>query len=225
MSEQSPDASTEIPPAKGLRAFFPPAQWLRHYQVVWLRPDIVAGITLAAYAIPVSLAYATLAGLPPQYGIYCYLVAGPAYALFGSSRQLAIGPTSAISLMVGTTLVGMAQGDPQRWAEIAALTALIFAGMSVLAWLLRLSSLVSFISETILLGFKAGAALTIALTQLPKLFGVPGGGAHFFERAATLAQQLPEANPAVLGFGLAAIGLLVLGDRLLPGRPVALVVV
>jgi MFS superfamily sulfate permease-like transporter len=89
---------------------------------------------LAAYAIPVSLAYATLAGLPPQYGIYCYLVAGPAYALFGTSRQLAIGPTSAISMLVGATLLGMAEGDPQRWAAIAALCALIFATVSVLAW-------------------------------------------------------------------------------------------
>src|SRR6516164_3328003 len=219
------DVTTETAtPNRGWRAFFPPAQWLREYRLPWLRYDVVGGVTLAAYAIPVSLAYATLAGLPPQYGIYCYLVAGPAYALFGSSRQLAIGPTSAISLLVGTTLVGMAQGDPQRWAEIAALTALIFAGMSVLAWLLRLSSLVSFISETILLGFKAGAALTIAMTQLPKLFGVKGGGDHFFERAWVLASQLGETNGAVLGLGLAALALLVLGERLLPGRPIALLV-
>src|SRR5690242_2455208 len=207
------------------RALFPPAQWLFHYQASWLRHDAVAGITLAAYAIPVALAYATLAGLPPQYGIYCYLVAGPAYALFGSSRQLAIGPTSAISMLVGATLLGMAEGDPQRWAAIAGLTALLFATMSVIAWLLRLSSLVNFISETILLGFKAGAALTIGLTQLPKLFGVPGGGDHFFERVWTLGAQLPDTNLAVLAFGLAAIALLVAGDRFLPGRPVALFVV
>ena len=81
----------------GWRALFPPAQWLPLYRRSWLRHDVVAGITLAAYAIPVSLAYASLAGLPPQYGIYCYLLAGIAYALFGSSRQLAVGPTSAIS--------------------------------------------------------------------------------------------------------------------------------
>src|SRR5215472_14420752 len=205
MSEQSPDASTEIPPATGLRAFFPPAQWLRHYRAIWLRPDIVAGVTLAAYAIPVSLAYATLAGLPPQYGIYCYLVAGPAYALFGSSRQLAIGPTSAISLLVGTTLLGMAEGDPQRWAAIAALTALVFAGMSVLAWLLKLSSLVNFISETILTGFKAGAALTIAMTQLPKLFGVKGGGESFFERIWLLGHQMPDTSLLTLAIGIGAI--------------------
>jgi SulP family sulfate permease len=209
----------------GWRAIFPPARWLAGYQAAWLRHDVIAGITLAAYAIPVSLAYASLAGLPPQYGIYCYLVAGPAYALFGSSRQLAIGPTSAISMLVGTTLLGMAEGDPQRWAQIAALTALIFAAMSVAAWALKLSSLVNFISETILLGFKAGAALTIALTQLPKLFGVAGGGESFFERAWVLGTQLGDTNVAVLAFGLGAIALLVIGERFLPGRPVALLVV
>ena len=100
--------------AAGRLAFFPPAQWLLRYQRSWLRPDVVAGITLAAYAIPVSLAYASLAGLPPQYGIYCYLVGGIAYALLGSSRQLAIGPTSAISMLVGTTVAGMAGGDVER---------------------------------------------------------------------------------------------------------------
>ena len=207
------------------RALFPPAQWLPRYQGAWLRFDVVAGVTLAAYAIPVSLAYASLAGLPPQYGIYCYLVAGIAYALFGSSRQLAIGPTSAISLLVGTTVAGMAAGDPERYAQIAALTALLFAAMSLIAWALRLSSLVNFISETILLGFKAGAALTIAMTQLPKLFGVPGGGDHFFERVWKLATQIPDTRPAVLLFGIAAIALLVAGEKFLPSRPVALLVV
>ena len=208
-----------------LRALFPPAVWLREYRASWLRADVVAGVTLAAYAIPVSLAYATLAGLPPVYGVYCYLVAGPAYALFGTCRQLAIGPTSAISMLVGTTVAGMAMGDPARYAEIAALAALVFAVIAIIAWALRLSSLVNFISETILLGFKAGAALTIAMTQLPKLFGVKGGGEHFFERVWTLGTQLPDTNVAVLLFGLAAIAFLVAGERLFPGRPIALLVV
>ena len=205
--------------------FFPPATWLREYRAPVLRADLIAGLTLAAYAIPVALAYATLAGLPPVYGVYCYLVAGPAYALFGSSRQLAIGPTSAISLLVATTVAGMAMGDPARYSQIAALTALVFAAIAFAAWAMRLSSLVNFISETVLLGFKAGAALTIAMTQLPKLFGVKGGGDDFFHRIGVLVSQLPDANLAVLPFGLAAIALLILGERLLPGRPVALVVV
>ena len=210
---------------RGWRAAFPPAQWLPAYRAAWLRSDAIAGVTLAAYGIPVSLAYASLAGLPPQYGIYGYMAGGLFYALFGSSRQLAIGPTSAISMLVGATVAGMAAGDPGRWADIAALTALVIAGMCALAWLLRLSSLVNFISETILLGFKAGAALTIAMTQLPKLFGVKGGGEGFFERIGILWGQLPGTNLAVLAFGIVALVVLLLGERFLPGRPVALLVV
>ena len=227
MSEVPPNAGkvTSGDSVRGWRAVFPPAQWLAAYRPQWLAHDAIAGVTLAAYGIPVSLAYASLAGLPPQYGIYCYLVGGLFYALFGSSRQLAIGPTSAISLLVGVTVANMADGDPTRWASIAALTALLVGGMCVLAWLLRLSSLVNFISETILLGFKAGAALTIALTQLPKLFGVKGGGENFFERVVVLAGQIPDTNLAVLAFGLAAIAVLLLGEKFLPGRPVALFVV
>jgi Sulfate permease and related transporters (MFS superfamily) len=102
-------------------------RWLAEYRVDWLRGDIVAGITLAAYAIPVSLAYAALAGLPPQVGIYGYLLGGLGYALLGSSRQLAIGPTSAISLMIAGTVGAMAEGDAQRYAQIASLTAFTVA--------------------------------------------------------------------------------------------------
>lgn len=227
MSEE-PRSAGKMPggdPVSRWRAAFPPAQWLPAYRPEWLARDVVAGVTLAAYAIPVSLAYASLAGLPPQYGIYCYLAGGLAYALFGSSRHLAIGPTSAISMLVGVTVAGMAGGDPGRWVSIAALSAILMAAMCLLAWLLRLSSLVNFISETILLGFKAGAALTIALTQLPKLFGVAGGGDQFFERIVVLAGQLPATNLAVLAFGLTAIVILLLGEKFLPGRPVALLVV
>ncbi|MFM0039592.1 SulP family inorganic anion transporter [Paraburkholderia strydomiana] len=216
---------TADPPAHGWRQAFPPAQWLRSYEPRWLAHDAIAGVTLAAYGIPVSLAYASLAGLPPEYGTYGYLVGGLFYALFGSSRQLAIGPTSAISMLVGVTVAGMAGGDPVRWASIAALTAVLIAGMCLVAWLLRLSSLVNFISETILLGFKAGAALTIAMTQLPKLFGVKGGGESFFERITVLGGQLSQTNLAVLAFGLTCVALLLLGEKFLPGRPVALVVV
>jgi high affinity sulfate transporter 1 len=171
------------------------------------------------------MAYASLAGVPPHHGIYCYLLGGLGYALFGTSRQLAIGPTSAIALLVGATVAGMADGDASRWTGIASLTALVVAALGVLAWLLRLSGLVSFISETILLGFKAGAALTIAMTQLPKLFGVSGGEGHFFERAWTLVGQLGHTNFVELGLGLSALALLFLGERLLPRRPIALLVV
>jgi high affinity sulfate transporter 1 len=208
-----------------LARVFPPVEWLPRYQKAWLSADAIAGVTLAAYAIPVSLAYASLAGLPPEHGIYCYLLGGLGYALCGSARQLAIGPTSAISMLVGATLAGMVDGDAARHASIAALTALVVAALGGLAWLLRLSNLVNFISETILVGFKAGAALTIAMTQLPKLFAVPGGGDNFFERGWILAAQLSETNWLVFGLGLGCLVLLVAGDRWMPGRPVALFVV
>src|SRR5215213_7691842 len=104
--------------------WFPPARWLREYRLVWLHHDVVAGLTLATYAIPVSLAYATLAGLPPHIGIYGYLLGGLGYALLGSSRQLAVGPTSAISLMIAGSVAVMPEGDPQRYIQIASLAAL-----------------------------------------------------------------------------------------------------
>lgn len=204
---------------------FPPLQWIKGYSFKLLGHDAVSGLTLAAYAIPVSLAYATLAGLPPQYGIYGYLIGGLIYGIFGTGMQLSVGPTSAISLMIGTTIAGMANGDVQRWADIASLTALLVAIISLIAYLARLNSIVNFISESILLGFKAGAALTIAVTQLPKLFGLHGGGESFFERIATLFTQLPGTNITVLLFGLAAIVLLTAGERFFPGRPTAILIV
>src|SRR3981189_2801745 len=102
----------------------PPARWLAEYRGAWLRGDIIAGITLAAYAIPVSLAYATLAGLPPQVGVYGYLMGGLGYALAGSSRYLAIGPTSAISLMIAATVGEMAIDNGAHHAEIATAAAI-----------------------------------------------------------------------------------------------------
>lgn len=205
--------------------WFPPVGWLRGYRVAFLPSDFIAGITLAAYAIPVSLAYAGLAGLPPQVGVYGYLLGGLGYALLGSSRQLAIGPTSAISLMIAGTVGAMANGDAERYAQIASLTAFTVVALCLFAWTLKLSALVKLISDSILVGFKIGAGLTIAMTQLPSIFGVPGGGHNFFDRVWLLASQLGQIQYVVLLIGIAAIVLLVLGDRLLPGRPVALAVV
>jgi len=216
--------STARPAPKWL-AWFPPAQWLREYRADLLPADVIAGVTLAAYAIPVSLAYATLAGLPPQVGVYGYLLGGLGYALLGSSRQLAVGPTSAISLMVAGTVAELAGGDVQRYAQIASLAGFTVALLCLLAWALRLSALVKLISDSILIGFKAGAGLTIIMTQLPSLFGVAGGGHNFFERVVLLAGQLSGMNLIVVAIGAIAIASLLLGERWLPGKPVALVVV
>jgi SulP family sulfate permease len=217
--------STDHPSgAAWLWRMLPPTRWLAEYKFNWLQGDVVAGVTLAAYAIPVSLAYAGLAGLPPQVGIYGYLLGGLGYALLGSSRQLAIGPTSAISLMIASTVGAMAGGDAERYAQIASLAAFTVALLCLIAWLLQLSALVRLISDSILVGFKAGAGLTIAMTQLPSLLGVAGGGHNFIERTVLLAGQLDQIHYLVLALGAVAILLLVLGERFLPGRPVALAV-
>ena len=217
------DSINPRPPSKW--SWLPPVRWLGTYRGAWLPADVIAGVTLAAYAIPVSLAYASLAGLPPQVGIYGYLLGGLGYALLGSSRQLAVGPTSAISLMVAASVVQMAEGDAQRYVQIASLAAFTVAGLCLLAWLLRLSVLVRLISDSILVGFKIGAGLTIAMTQLPSLFGVAGGGHNFFERVYLLIGQLGHMQIVVFAVGAIAIALLLMGERWLPGRPVALAVV
>lgn len=205
--------------------FFPPAGWLAAYRMAWLPSDATAGITLAAYAIPVSLAYAALAGLPPQVGIYGYLLGGIGYALFGSSRQLAVGPTSAISLMIAGTVSVLAGGDAMRYAQIASLAACAVAVLCFIAWLFKLSILVRLVSDSILVGFKAGAGLTIIMSQLPSLFGVAGGGHNFFDRVIKLAGQLGDINLLILAISLMALMLLLLGERRLPGKPVGITIV
>jgi sulfate permease, SulP family len=209
----------------GWTRILPPLTWLAEYEPSWLRHDAIAGVTLAAYAIPVSLAYAGLAGLPPQVGIYGYMLGGIGYALLGSSRQLAVGPTSAISLMIAATVGSLAGGDATRYAQIASLSACAVALLCLIAWLFKLSILVRLVSDSILVGFKAGAGLTIIMSQLPGLFGVAGGGHNFFDRAIRLAGQLSDTNLFVLAIGVVAILLLLAGERFLPGRPVGLTVV
>src|SRR6476469_6639500 len=197
----------------GWTRIFPPLTWLAEYKPSWLRHDAIAGVTLAAYAIPVSLAYAGLAGLPPQVGVYGYMLGGIGYALLGSARQLAVGPTSAISLMIAGTVGTLAGGDAVRYVQISSLSACAVALLCVIAWLFKLSVLVRLVSDSILVGFKAGAGLTIMMSQLPSLFGVAGGGHNFFDRAFRLTGQLGEINLLVMAIGVVAILFLLAGER------------
>jgi sulfate permease, SulP family len=227
MNASSSGQNNPPPPAasSGWRHSLPAYHWLAAYRLAWLRADLAAGLTLAAYAIPVSLAYSSLAGLPPQTGIYCYLLGGIGYALFGTSRHLAVGPTSAISLLLGVTLARLAGGDPGQIAAMASMATLLVALVFVGAWVLRLSVIVNFFSDSLLTGFKAGAALVIASTQVAKLIGVHGGGDNFFARIGLAILQVGHVNLLVLTIGLGTVGLLLLGEKYLPGRPSALAVV
>jgi sulfate permease, SulP family len=208
-----------------LKSILPIAGWLPSYSSRNFQWDLFAGITLASFVLPESMAYATLAGLPSVFGIYCCIAGGLLFALFTTSGQLVVGPTSAISLMVGTTVAVLSNGDLSRWIAIAELTAFSVFIFCVLAYLLKLSNLVNFISENILLGFKTGAAFAIGVTQLPKLTGVDSGGSNFFERIYHFCLTIPQANMTILLFGLSALLLLIVGYRLFPGRPISLAVV
>src|SRR3954454_21236606 len=143
----------------------PVLSWLRRYDRNWLRGDVVAGITLAAYLLPAGLGDASLANLPPQAGLYACLFGGLVFWLFCSSRYTAITVTSAISLLVGASLGELAHGDVSRFRALAAATALLVAFIAFIAWLVKAGSIVNFISESVMVGFKCGVALFLASTQ------------------------------------------------------------
>jgi SulP family sulfate permease len=208
-----------------LAHWFPVVGWLRTYQSDWLRADIMAGITLAAYLLPAGIGDASLANLPPEAGLYACLFSGLVFWMFCSSRHTAITVTSAISLLVGASLAPLAEGDPARFASLAAGTALLVAALAFLAWLVKAGAIVNFISEPVMTGFKSGLALFLASTQLPKLCGFKGGHGSFWERSGHFFSHLGETNTAALLTGLCALAILVLGKKFLRNKPVALIVV
>jgi len=187
--------------------------------------DLLAGLSLAAFVIPESIAYASLAQLPPVTGLYCYLVAGIVYALLGTSRQIAVGPTSALAIVIASGVAAMGGEDPARAVALASAVALMVGIICVAGRFVGLANAAYFISDPVLIGFKTGAALYIASTQLPKLFGVEGVTGNFFERVSHIVVSLPESHVPSLLFGLAAIVLFLVFERLLPGRPTTLIVV
>lgn len=190
-----------------------------------LRGDVVAGVTLAAYLLPAGIGDASLARLPPESGLYACMFGGLVFWSLCGSRRTAISVTSAISLLMGTTLGALAGGETARFGALAACTALLVAGMALIAWILRAGSLVCFISETVLIGFKVGVALTLASTQLPKLMGFSAGHGNFWECARHLVDHLHEWNAVALTVGLVALAVLVLGKVFLKNKPVSLLVV
>jgi high affinity sulfate transporter 1 len=222
MSTRSTSAGAE---QAAIYGWLPALRWLRHYDRAWLGYDLVAGITLAAYLLPAGIGDASLAGLPPEAGLYACLFSGLVFWLFCSSRHTAITVTSAISLLIGATLGDIADGDTARYAALASCTALIVAALALATWLIKGGAVTSFVSETVMIGFKTGVALHLASTQLPKLFGFAGGHGSFWERMGHFFSHLSETNATALLIGLGALAVLVLGKRYLPNRPVALLVV
>ncbi len=189
------------------------------------RADLVAGLTLAAYLLPAGIGDASLAGLPPEAGLYACLFSGVVFWLLCSSRHTVITVTSALSLLIGASVGELSAGDPTRHAALAAAVALLVGVIAVVAWLLRAGNAIGFFSETVLVGFKAGLALYLASTQLPKLFGIKGTHGDFWERSAYLIGHLGDTHAPSLLVGVGAFACLVAGRRWLKNRPVAFLVV
>ena len=204
---------------------FPSVKWLRTYDHSWLRFDLAAGITLAAYLLPAGLGDASLANLPPEAGLYACLFGGLVFWLFCSSRHTVISVTSAISLLIGASLGELAGGDTTRFGALAAGTALLVGFIALIAWIAKAGVIVNFISESVMTGFKCGVALFLASTQLPKLFGFHGAHGDFWENSGHFFNHLSETNRTSLLVGGTALAVLVLGKIFLKHKPVALFVV
>ena len=203
----------------------PVATWIRGYQAHDLRFDLLAGVTLAAFAVPESLAYAGMVGLPPATGLYAGVASMLAYAVFGSVRLLAVGVTAALAVLTVSGLGGLSHGDPLRAAELAAFATLVAGGAALVAWACRLGFLSNLVSRTVLTGFSFGAGLTIVSTQLPKLCGIASASGDFLPRMASFFDHVGDTHLPTLAVGAAALLLLVLGKRFAPRLPSALIVV
>ncbi|MGY4535239.1 SulP family sulfate permease [Pseudomonas sp. TE3786] len=198
--------------------------WIRHYQRRWLALDLVAGLTAGAVVIPKALAYATIAGLPVQVGLYTVFVPMLIYAWFGSSRPLSVSTTTTLAILTATALSQM-QGTPVNLATAAATLMVLVGLILVLAGLLRLGFVANFISEPVLVGFKAGIGVVIVLDQLPKLLGIHIHKGSFLHNLQATVAGIPQASLATVALALVMIAVLVALRRFTPRLPAPLVVV
>ncbi|MBI5458200.1 SulP family inorganic anion transporter [Methanobacterium sp.] len=204
---------------KSFSSYLPITKWARNYNKDWLRPDIIAGITVGAFLIPESIAYVSLANLPPEVGLYSAMVAVLVYVIFGTSRQLSVGPLSTLSILVGSTLGSLMIPNAAQYAMIASLVAVIAGLLAILSWALRLGFIVKFISKPVLTGFLAGIALFIASGQIAKLFGIYGGSGTFFQRIYYFLSHIDQTNLPTLAVGVAGILFLYLATKKFPKLP------
>ncbi len=192
-----------------IRDFFPILVWLPNYRRQDLAGDLNAGLVTAIMLVPQSMAYALLAGLPPEMGLYSSILPLLLYTIFGTSRTLAVGPVALVSLMVASTLGHLTQIHPEKLAQAPALLALMVGGISVTLGLLRVGFVVNFISHHVISGFTSAAALLIALSQLKHLLGIDiPRGINVIEMPATVARQVGRIDPAAPILGVLAIAVL-----------------
>ncbi|WP_330309197.1 MULTISPECIES: sulfate permease [unclassified Streptomyces] len=218
MSERPKEAAGER--RRGLvRRLAPGLAVLAGYRRSWLRGDLLAGVTVAAYLVPQVMAYAGLAGLPPVAGLWAIIPALLLYTPLGSSRLLSVGPESTTALMTATVVGPLAAGDPDKYAVLAAALAVVVGLMFLVAWVARLGFLADLLSRPILVGYMTGVALIMIVDQLPKLTGVSTSGSEFFPQLLSFVRNLGEAHLATVIFSVAAIAFLFAVPRFFPHAP------
>jgi SulP family sulfate permease len=208
------------------RRNLPIADWLSNYQKEWFRPDIVAGLTTAAVVIPKAMAYATIAGLPVQVGLYTAFVPMIIYAVLGTSQPLSVSTTTTIAILTATELTEVVpNADSAGLFRATAMLTLLVGTILILASLLRLGFVANFISEPVLVGFKAGIGLVIVLDQVPKILGIHFAKGSFLHNLHAIAKGFPEASMPTVAVGIAMLLVLVGFERFLPRAPAPLIAV
>jgi len=200
--------------------------WLVTYRREWLRPDVIAGLTTAAVVIPKAMAYATIAGLPVQVGLYTAFLPMVIYAVLGTSRVLSVSTTTTLAILAAAELGEVVpNGDPASLVAASATLTLLVGAMLVLASLMRLGFVANFISEPVLIGFKAGIGVVIVLDQIPKILGVHFARGTFLQNLLATAHGVPKTSLATLAVGISMIVLLIVLEGSMPKAPAPLIAV
>jgi sulfate permease, SulP family len=208
-----------------LARFLPGLRTLRTYKASFLPHDLAAGVTLGAVLVPVGLAYGELAGLPMA-GLYGSMLPLIAYALFGSSRQVVVGPDSAMAAIVAVAVAPLAVGDPARLGVLCAALGVMVGVLCLIGGVLRLGFVANFLSKPVIVGFMHGIAVVIVVSQLPKVLGIRSEGETTLEQFASLLPRLGDTNLVALAIGAASFAVILLCRRFaprLPGSVLALV--
>ena len=211
--------------SSGLARYLPILNWLPKYRLSQLRQDLPAGLAIWAVTVPQGMAYAGIANVPPVMGLYTVPLSMIAYAIFGTSRTLSVGPDSATFLISAATVGALAaQGTDQFFVLMSAM-ALLAGAFYILFGLLRMGWAANFLAQPVLKGFLQGLAVIVIVSQMPALLGVQGSGGHVFEQLWTIVQELPKIQPATLAVGLASLAALILLKRFAPKAPGAFITV
>ena len=217
---------TDPRPARARGPLFPGLVMLRSYQRSWLRADVMAGVTVAAYLIPQVMAYAQgVAGVPAVAGLWAIMGPLAVYALLGSSRQLSVGPESTTALMTAVAVAPIALGDAGRYAALAAVLALVVGLLCLVGFVARLGFLADLLSKPVLTGYMAGVAVVMILGQLGKVTGVPVEGETVTGELTSFVQNLDQMVGTTVALGLAVLALLLAVQRWFPRAPGPLIAV